>query len=289
MRSCEEGAAYMITFSVPNLRRRRGGLLGRFVAGRSAAAPPPQPRQLPEPGSDRGVPGRSVPDEPAKSAPPVESGIAAASGAQLDAAAGSGAIVWVPGSRQQAESNRAAWIAGVAPDSSPEPDQWLAAEAEPMGADAVRAYCAELLSTPHSGRVADEILAATDLASTPADELLQVTARLAAEHASAMLLRPGWRGRRSAKHVNCHSTPGWLASRAGGDLGGVEQEELEEHLRSCLPCQAAELRAARAERAFATALAGVGVGVRESSGPPNVGVGEGSAPPSVDMGETLDP
>jgi hypothetical protein len=199
-----------------------------------------------------------------------------------------GAVAWPPGAGH-ATASPPEWTAPPAVPASDQTDGAVTAAPvrDTAGTEsAVRAYCAELLNTPHWGLIADEILATTDLASTPADELLQATARLAAEHASVVLVQPGWRARRSAKHVDCHSTPGRLASRAGGNLGGVEEEQLEKHLRSCLHCQAAELRAARAERAFATALASGGLGVRESSGPPNVGVGDGSGPPSVGVGET---
>jgi hypothetical protein len=268
------------------------------------------------------VVGRRLPDEQAKSEPPAESAVAAEPEAPLDAATDAepttdagepaealsagepaegpapeeppplspdpGAVAWPPGAGH-ATASLPEWTAPPAVPASDQTDGAVttAPVRDTAGAEsAVGAYCAELLNTPHWGLIADEILATTDLASTPTDELLQATARLAAEHASVVLVRPGWRARRSAKHVDCHSTPGRLASRAGGDLGGVEEEQLEKHLRSCLPCQAAELRAARAERAFATALASGGLGVRESSVPPNVGVGEGSGPPSIGVGET---
>lgn len=58
------------------------------------------------------------------------------------------------------------------------------------------------------------------------------------------------------RREGCNETPSLLAARANGELDAHRSRRLESHLGSCLRCQAAELRAARAERAFATVIGG---------------------------------
>jgi hypothetical protein len=78
-------------------------------------------------------------------------------------------------------------------------------------------------------------------------ELLQTTRAAAAERLTA---RSQWD---TAAQVapGCANTPLLLAARANDTLSDQDQSRLENHLASCLICRAAEVRTARADRAFA--------------------------------------
>jgi hypothetical protein len=50
---------------------------------------------------------------------------------------------------------------------------------------------------------------------------------------------------------DCVETPGLLAARANATITNQQNSQLDGHLATCLVCRAVELRAVRADRAFA--------------------------------------
>lgn len=72
---------------------------------------------------------------------------------------------------------------------------------------------------------------------------------LAAKHAAVDPEIRGWR-RVLAAERECSFTPFLLAARSNGELSDAARKGFERHLDACVTCQGAELRFARAERAF---------------------------------------
>src|SRR5205807_9483830 len=132
---------------------------------------------------------------------------------------------------------------------------------------AVESYSRELCPPEAAAGVADEVLGS--FTGDDNVELLRHTRRTAAKHADVPSTRKGWR--RSDRNAACQATPGLLAARANDELDDARGERLEHHLNWCLICQAVELRARRAERAFA-GVAGIALPaaatVRAETAPP---------------------
>jgi hypothetical protein len=120
---------------------------------------------------------------------------------------------------------------------------------------AVEAYCRELCPPEAAAAAAEAALSAR----TPADdgELLQATRVAAAKRSDTPAAPRGWREVLAAEHERpCDATPSLLAARENDTLGPKEKHELEQHLSSCLVCQASESREFRAARAFEAVLDG---------------------------------
>jgi hypothetical protein len=145
--------------------------------------------------------------------------------------------------------------------ADPVASRWLLGDQRPRGSRrpasvavlaarrkrAVEAYCAEFCSPALVEKTAAEVLtqARASAGGPPTDQGLLAAARaVAAEHAPAG----------GPSEHECSQTPSLLAARAGGDLANGELTALERHLDGCMWCQATELKSARAERVFATAI-----------------------------------
>jgi hypothetical protein len=164
---------------------------------------------------------------------------------------------WVaPGGEADARDSAAA--------TTVEPQRWVIDQPQSRTfvpskreATAVDTYCAELCPPSEAAAASGEVL--ETFAGAGMADLLAHTRVVAAQHTTAGRDRPRIRRRRAKA---CDSTPRLLAGRANHTLSDGEAAELDAHLRSCLPCQALELRSARAERAFAGILAaGVAGGI----------------------------
>jgi hypothetical protein len=117
----------------------------------------------------------------------------------------------------------------------------------------VWAYCRELCGPTAGDRAEAAILSTLAEGSHPvgADELLLITRETAAQFAFAGM--NGSRDKLKARFADeCTATPARLADRAGDALTPTEEDELAEHLKDCLPCNAVRIKMDRAERGFAT-------------------------------------
>ena len=113
---------------------------------------------------------------------------------------------------------------------------------------AVRAYCRELFPVSAAPVVAEQILESLSPGISQETVVLRLTRKAAARRLA---------NRTVAGHIGgepCAATPARLAARANGTLTGRERDQLERHLRSCLVCRAMEVRAVRADRAFAAII-----------------------------------
>jgi hypothetical protein len=178
---------------------------------------------------------------------------------------------WVPAelaseSELEAFATEESTVATPAPEPSPEPapvDMPEAAETSYGGSisaddldepadyrrrsKAVRAYCRELFTADTAAGVAEHILDSLSGGISDDAVLLELTRTGAAER----FTRTTEARRIGAQFKDCVGTPARLAARANGTLTGREQDRLERHLGSCLVCRAMEVRAVRADRAFA--------------------------------------
>jgi hypothetical protein len=126
---------------------------------------------------------------------------------------------------------------------------------------AARAYWRELGDFPASEEaVAASVTALARAALSPAAseaELLRVARLTAVESAFIALTPPDSHGRFAGRRPDpCAGSPPRLAALSSGELGPDERGELVAHLETCLPCQAIGLKMNRADRAFATTVAG---------------------------------
>lgn len=119
---------------------------------------------------------------------------------------------------------------------------------------AVESYCRELCPTDDGMAAARYALDALDISTGDSEVLLMTTRVLAAEGIASDAEGIAGSERIATRRDRCSSTPGLLAARANGSLSSREHGRLERHLDSCLVCRAAELRASRADRAFAAIL-----------------------------------
>ena len=173
---------------------------------------------------------------------------------------------WLPPDPEETvrSSPPSPWVADAANGGSSETQLWLAPHAERPRVDrerderAVRSYCGELCEPALVATVVVETMKRFE--ATPdagEEELLAITRTAAARHARASSRRRGWRGALTAEHEDeCARTQSLLAARANGELDANGRAELDKHLAACPRCQAAELRAARAERAFVATIGG---------------------------------
>lgn len=115
---------------------------------------------------------------------------------------------------------------------------------------ALQAYCRELFPADLAAATAAEILDSLTGAIED-DGVLLHTTRVAA--ADKLTGRSQWE---PAPHGSseCAETPALLAARANDTINDQDHAKLERHLASCLVCRAAEVRAGRADRAFAGIL-----------------------------------
>ncbi len=152
---------------------------------------------------------------------------------------------------------------------------------------AVDVYCNELCPADAASAAATE-----NLDSFPGgddSDLLRHIRVTAANHATVKPARRGWRQTFAAERDSeCAATPVVLAERDNGALDPARAAELEKHLSSCATCQAAELRARRAERAFAAVIGGAAAAeiaskaqARPASAPVQTASGETAAPSPV--------
>ncbi len=171
---------------------------------------------------------------------------------------------WTPRSRDR-DAEIDADPAQPQSPTAPEPAtaNRVANDLEPARAEAaVRAYCRVLCVSVEWEQAVRETLAALEDAGGSStvgqDRLLSITRRIAGAHAHA----PAGAERPDRCNVSpltrCEATTVHLAARANDELDPDERSGLEEHLDSCLPCQATVLRIGRAERAFTTLAAGSG-------------------------------
>ncbi|HWC87400.1 MAG TPA: hypothetical protein VG388_12745 [Solirubrobacteraceae bacterium] len=117
-----------------------------------------------------------------------------------------------------------------------------------------------------------------------AGDLRWITRLVEAEEAWDDAGRPTSHDRSGQK--GCAATPRRLAAHAMGRLRDDERQELEAHLRHCLPCQATELRMQRAARALST-LAASGIGV-DAQSDAAAGAAASTAPEPVDAAQGAD-
>ena len=169
---------------------------------------------------------------------------------------------WVVTPQPVETGDMGSWLATGQPSAEPQPTEPTASEphlpAILAGSRrqrlAVEAYCRELSLATASAAAAEA------LAEFPGGDdtrLLRHTRSVAARHATSGPTRQGWRQKLSAeRQADCASTPALLAARANNELDLDQSEQLERHLESCVACQAAELRAQRADRVFA-GIAGI--------------------------------
>ncbi len=136
--------------------------------------------------------------------------------------------------------------------------------------EAVARYCREMGQAIPVHEVLGLVLGREDRRpGSEADAHERLLSCTGAVVAASLTIRPaahrGWRQLLGAEHEDdCVPTARRLALAATGQLDAHEEKELERHLDSCLPCQALEARAARAERAFeATLLMGIDVTPRD--------------------------
>jgi hypothetical protein len=172
---------------------------------------------------------------------------------------------FVPAGRAEAEAESQPTVS-MPPEpepTAPEPSAPKPPPAEPAAPElpailagsrrqtlAVESYCRELAPAAASAA------AAAALGGFPGGDdlaLLRRTRAIAARHATVRPPRHGWRNMLAAERHDgtCERTPRLLAMRANGELDEARRAELERHLESCVTCQAAEIRAERADRAFA--------------------------------------
>jgi hypothetical protein len=116
---------------------------------------------------------------------------------------------------------------------------------------AVEAYCRELFTHESATGITLEILNSLTGGIQDA-ELLEKTRAATAKHAGHM----------GSPMTGCPETGALLAARLDPSLSNAERTSLENHLASCLVCQTAQVRTARAERAF-TGILGPMAGTRE--------------------------
>ncbi|MEA2196603.1 MAG: hypothetical protein QOJ25_654 [Solirubrobacteraceae bacterium] len=126
---------------------------------------------------------------------------------------------------------------------------------------AARAYWRELSDAESSeDAIAVSVAALERTARSPGaseGDLVRVAHMTAAESASAVASPPAAHGRLSSRHRDeCTATPTRLAALFSGELLPDVRDDLLEHLEICMTCRAMEMRMRRAERAFATTVAG---------------------------------
>ncbi|MDQ6607400.1 MAG: hypothetical protein M3Z06_12740, partial [Actinomycetota bacterium] len=131
---------------------------------------------------------------------------------------------------------------------------------EPLGSDqarqAVGRYCREMGVAASVDDVFSRVLEREERGpESSANDQERLLASTGIVVADALTSRPvvhtGWRQVLGAEHEDdCFYTARLLALAADDQLDGHDQRALDRHLESCLPCQALELRAARAERVF---------------------------------------
>ena len=120
---------------------------------------------------------------------------------------------------------------------------------------AVESYCRELSPSEEGANVARYTLSVLDVNNGADEALLMATRVFAAEGLTTSEVDGKRESQRVANHQDpCASTVGMLAARENGSLSSNEYARLERHLDDCLVCRAAELRAERADRAFAAIL-----------------------------------
>lgn len=115
---------------------------------------------------------------------------------------------------------------------------------------ALEAYCRELFPIELATSAAAQILDLLTGAIHDDGVFLQTT-RVAA--AARLITRSAWEPGAQLSTA-CIETPLLLSARANGIDNASERGRLERHLDSCLMCRAAEVRIARADRAFAGIL-----------------------------------
>jgi uncharacterized membrane protein YgcG len=261
------------------IRRRRGGLLARLNGARKAGpVRDPWAPRAETAGSEQGV-ARWLPDGPAPAddepAPAVVEPLSPA------AAADPAASRWLPDANGVAgpagtDVGDHAAAAETSDPPSPAASRWSpwpgalpapssgvqAPQRAELAGSAVSAYCRELRDPGSAQRVCDQVLEAWHAdASHAADddaELLALTRAAATERDSSSSSHSRLRGLVASEHrEECDATEARLVARAAGVLTASEAQALETHLDECARCQATELKLARAERAFATVLAGM--------------------------------
>lgn len=112
------------------------------------------------------------------------------------------------------------------------------------------AYCRELFPADVARASAEQILNSLSGGISDDRVLLELTRTAAAGLLERSRVEAGADDRAS----DCKAIFGRLAARANGTLEAADRSRLEQHLASCIVCKAAELRAARADRAFAATL-----------------------------------
>jgi hypothetical protein len=233
-----------------------------WLPGEQAAPPSPLGQAAPPSPSGQAAP----PSPSGQAAPPSPSGPAAPPQFEADQATSP----WLPTSERPDEGTEpdSPWLpapkraiaepvaqtASAATITQPvhanaPPGATVLTAASRRAISAVEAYCRELCPPEEASAAAAEVLGSF----TAGDELdlLRHTREVSAKHAVQPGSRRGWWLPRGARDQECESIPGLLAARANGELDHGAQAALERHLDSCATCQAAEIRARRADRAFA--------------------------------------
>ncbi len=133
----------------------------------------------------------------------------------------------------------------------PKPLPVQAASGHGRRSEAVEAYCRELFPAGFATASARQILDSLTGGISDDGVLLEMTRTGAAKQLTGRSQAQGASGQGSDA---CAPTTARLAARASGTITATERSQLEEHLGSCLVCRALELRAVRADRAFAAIL-----------------------------------
>jgi hypothetical protein len=135
---------------------------------------------------------------------------------------------------------------------------------DPRRQSAVEGYCRELCPRETAAAAATESL--ESFSGKDDLDLLRHTRSVAAKYAPVAPARRGWRRALSAERDSpCRFTPALLAASENGELDDRRRARLENHLATCVACQAAELRARRADRAFAAVT---GIALAAEATPP---------------------
>jgi uncharacterized membrane protein YgcG len=204
---------------------------------------PPEPNLAePEPAADQHDPARLPGDEPAPITPDGPRSSPWLADAHRRAAPAS--ADWLVRRQQPAPHARESqWLIGSPQPHTP-PRQTPTAVLASRRKRAVEAYCAEFCPPGLVARTAADVLeqARARAGGPPTDRgLLEAAREVTATHGEPPA-------------AECAPTASLLAARASGRLANGELSALERHLAVCMCCQATELKSARAERVFATAI-----------------------------------
>ncbi len=124
---------------------------------------------------------------------------------------------------------------------------------DPIRTQAIELYCRELCGSDRVSAAVAHVIDSISPADAAGgdDQLLRVTRTAAARQVTPT----GPRGAQAAEQRReCDLTPSLLSQSANGELPPSREFKLSNHLDRCLVCRAAQVREARASRAFSAVL-----------------------------------